>query len=103
MLVTVGEVLLMEAASGVMLVMGGWGRVELGWGAVLGPPAAAMSLRPCMREAGILILPAANLCSAHQQATCLEPEGWKAGNSGKIAMLTTSVTGVIKKNDPTPR
>lgn len=29
-LVTVGDVLLMEAASGVMLVMGGWGRVELG-------------------------------------------------------------------------
>ena len=29
-LVTVGEVLLMDAASGVMLVMGGWGRVEAG-------------------------------------------------------------------------
>ncbi len=29
-LVTVGEVLLMDAASGVMLVMGGWGRVEVG-------------------------------------------------------------------------
>ena len=29
-IVTVGEVLLMDAASGVMLVMGGWGRVEVG-------------------------------------------------------------------------
>lgn len=66
-LVTVGEVLLMEAASGAMLVMGGWGRVELGWGAVLGAPLAAMSLRPCSRDEGTLILPAASLCSACQQ------------------------------------
>ncbi len=29
-LVTVGEVLLMDAASRVMLVMAGWGRVEVG-------------------------------------------------------------------------
>lgn len=74
MLVTVGEVLLMEAAAGVMLVMGGWGRVELGWGAGVGVPAAAMSLRPCMRDAGTLILPAASLCSAGHHSTCLEPE-----------------------------
>lgn len=66
-LVTAGEVLLMEAASGAMLVMGGWGRVELGWGAVLGAPPAAMSLRPCTRDEGTLILPAASLCSAWQQ------------------------------------
>ncbi len=50
--VTVGDVLLMEAASGVMLVMGGWGRVELGWGTVEGVPAAAMSLRPWYRDLG---------------------------------------------------
>ena len=29
-LVTAGEVLLIDAASGVMLVIGGWGRVEVG-------------------------------------------------------------------------
>ena len=65
---TVGEVLLMEAASGVMLVMGGWGRVELGWVSVLGVLAAAMSFRPWMRDGGTLILPAASLCSTNQQA-----------------------------------
>ena len=71
-LVTVGEVLLMEAASGVMLVMGGWGRVELGWGAVSGlPAAAARSLRPCTRDVGTWNLPAASLCSAKPTRTCL--------------------------------
>lgn len=98
---TVGEVLLMEAASGVMLVMGGWRAVELGWGAVLGVPVAAMSLRPCMREAGTLILPAASLCSAHQQATSVEHEGEKASTSGNIAMVDPSATGIVKDHDPT--
>ena len=101
MLVTVGEVLLMEAASGVMLVMGGWGRVELGWGAVLGAPAAAMSLRPCMRDAGTLILPSASLCSANQQAVCLEHWASKPTTSGNLAMASTTASSVVEKYDVT--
>ena len=93
--VTAGEVLLMEAASGVMLVMGGWGRMELSWGAALGLLAAAMSLRPCMRDTGTLMLPAASLCSATQQANCIEPEASKAGKSGNFAMVTTSAKSMI--------
>ena len=63
-LVMVGDVLLMEAASGVMLVMGGWGRVEVGSGAGSVAAAVAISFRPWYRELGISILPAARRCSA---------------------------------------